>query len=39
MTRPPRVGVLTAPSAPLVLDGGLATELASRGFDLSDALW
>ncbi len=24
---------------PLVLDGGLATELAARGFDLSDALW
>lgn len=23
----------------LVLDGGLATELARRGFDLSDALW
>jgi homocysteine S-methyltransferase len=39
MTRPSRVVVLTAPSAPLVLDGGLATELASRGFDLSDALW
>ena len=27
------------PNAPLVLDGGLATELAARGFDLSDALW
>jgi homocysteine S-methyltransferase len=25
--------------APLVLDGGLATELEARGFDLSDALW
>ena len=24
---------------PLVLDGGLATELAARGFDLSDTLW
>lgn len=24
---------------PLVLDGGLATELAARGHDLSDALW
>ncbi|MBK9383766.1 MAG: homocysteine S-methyltransferase [Planctomycetes bacterium] len=23
----------------LVLDGGLATELSARGFDLSDALW
>ena len=23
----------------LVLDGGLATELAGRGYDLSDALW
>ena len=27
------------PSGLLVLDGGLATELARRGFDLSDALW
>ncbi|WP_433274863.1 homocysteine S-methyltransferase [Actinosynnema sp. CS-041913] len=26
-------------SGPLVLDGGLATELESRGHDLSDALW
>jgi hypothetical protein len=26
-------------TGPLVLDGGLATELAARGFDLSDALW
>jgi homocysteine S-methyltransferase len=24
---------------PIVLDGGLATELANRGFDLSDTLW
>jgi homocysteine S-methyltransferase len=28
-----------ARSAPLILDGGLATELESRGFDLSDDLW
>ncbi|MCU0646838.1 MAG: homocysteine S-methyltransferase [Gemmatimonadaceae bacterium] len=27
------------PTTPIVLDGGLATELAKRGFDLSDALW
>jgi homocysteine S-methyltransferase len=26
-------------SRDLVLDGGLATELSARGFDLSDALW
>jgi homocysteine S-methyltransferase len=26
-------------TGPLVLDGGLATELAARGYDLSDALW
>ncbi|GAA0516017.1 homocysteine S-methyltransferase [Saccharopolyspora erythraea NRRL 2338] len=26
-------------SAPLVLDGGLATELEARGHDLSDELW
>ncbi len=26
-------------SGPIVLDGGLATELAARSFDLSDALW
>ena len=24
---------------PVVLDGGLATELSARGHDLSDALW
>jgi len=30
---------LDTPTPPLVLDGGLATELAARGFDLSDALW
>jgi homocysteine S-methyltransferase len=28
-----------SPNNLLVLDGGLATELARRGFDLSDALW
>ncbi len=26
-------------NGPIVLDGGLATELAKLGFDLSDALW
>ena len=25
--------------ARLVIDGGMATELAERGFDLSDHLW
>lgn len=27
------------PSAPVLLDGGLATELEARGHDLSDPLW
>lgn len=27
------------PEAPVVLDGGLATELEARGHDLGDALW
>jgi homocysteine S-methyltransferase len=27
------------PTGPVVLDGGLATELERRGFDLSDRLW
>jgi len=31
--------MLPATHGPIVLDGGLATELANRGFDLSDALW
>lgn len=35
MRTPPRA----APAALTVLDGGLATELDSRGFDLADALW
>jgi len=38
----PPAGVPLVPyptTGPLVLDGGLATELARRGFDLSDALW
>jgi homocysteine S-methyltransferase len=30
---------LLASAAPIVLDGGLATELERRGHDLSDALW
>ncbi|WP_116041045.1 homocysteine S-methyltransferase [Amycolatopsis palatopharyngis] len=30
---------LAAPGAPLVLDGGLATELEARGNDLSGTLW
>jgi homocysteine S-methyltransferase len=31
---------MTPPTSPLlVLDGGLATELNARGFDLADALW
>lgn len=30
--------LLTSP-APLILDGGLATELEARGHDLSDRLW
>jgi homocysteine S-methyltransferase len=30
---------LLAGPAPVVLDGGLATELEARGADLSDALW
>lgn len=33
------VEVLAAPGVPLVLDGGLATELEARGHDLSGALW
>ena len=34
------LGALLARSAPpLLLDGGLATELEARGHDLSDALW
>ena len=31
--------MLPGPGSRLVLDGGLATELAARGHDLSDALW
>ena len=27
------------PGRPLVLDGGLGSELAGRGYDLSSALW
>ena len=30
---------LTGSAAPIVLDGGLATELEARGHDLSDDLW
>ncbi|MCA2333516.1 homocysteine S-methyltransferase family protein, partial [Mycobacterium avium] len=29
----------TWPSDPVLLDGGLATELEARGHDLSDPLW
>lgn len=34
-----RVAALSSASSLVVLDGGLATELAARGHDLSDALW
>lgn len=33
------VSALLAPPGPVVLDGGLATELERRGHDLSDRLW
>ena len=34
-----RFTAVLASDEPIVLDGGLATELESRGHDLSDALW
>jgi homocysteine S-methyltransferase len=33
------LSALLAPGAPLILDGGLATELEAAGHDLSDRLW
>jgi homocysteine S-methyltransferase len=35
----PSLGHVLAGDRPVVLDGALATELESRGFDLSDPLW
>jgi homocysteine S-methyltransferase len=33
------ISPLSQLSAPIILDGGLATELEARGFDLNDKLW
>src|SRR3954469_9541779 len=33
------LAALLGAGAPVVLDGGFATELEARGHDLSDALW
>ena len=37
--RPSPIAARLRAAAPLVLDGGLATELEARGFDLDDPLW
>ncbi|GGQ18897.1 homocysteine S-methyltransferase [Streptomyces roseolilacinus] len=36
---PPLAEVLASPSAVLVLDGGLSSQLESAGYDLDDDLW